>query len=114
MKNEKEYPNRRITRKISKMGWEQQVWVYFAKTPPYWLYQMTKKCPKLEKFYMLLEAVDLDVPIGHLFVADIDFNFEKTTAKIIVQWDLHDDFWETKKCFLQLKNKSCNYQKHCE
>lgn len=34
---------------------------------------------------MLLEAVDLDVPIGHLFVADIDFNFEKTTAKIIVQ-----------------------------
>lgn len=81
MKNEKEYPNRRITRKISKIGWEQQVLVYFAKTPPYWLCQMTKKCPKLEKFYMLLETVDLDEPIGHLFVADIVLILKKQLPK---------------------------------
>ena len=57
---------------------------------------MTKKCPKLEKFNMRLETVNFDAPIGHLFVADIDFNFEKATAKTLV-YNVYTKMFEKQK-----------------
>lgn len=41
-----------------------------------------KNIPSWKKFDIILEAVGLDVPIGHLFVFYI--GFEKQTAKTLV------------------------------
>ena len=32
---------------------------------------------------MLIETVDLDVKIGHLYIVTIDFNLEKVNAKTL-------------------------------
>ena len=50
---------------------------------------MTKICPNPEKFNMLAEKVDLDALIGHLFVFDIDFNFEKAAAKTLMYNEIY-------------------------
>lgn len=38
---------------------------------------------------MLAEKVDLDALIGHLFVFDIDFNFEKAAAKTLMYNEIY-------------------------
>ena len=50
-----------------KNGLEQLVWICYDKTSSYWLYQMTKKCSKLEHLCSnkLFETPGLDAPFGH-------------------------------------------------
>ena len=43
---------------------------------------------------MFLRTVDLDAPIGHLFVVDIDFNFEKATAKTFMYNKIYAPIFE--------------------
>ena len=42
---------------------------------------ITKKIPSWQEFNLLLEAVDLDDSIGHLFVVGIFFDYKNTTQK---------------------------------
>ena len=40
-----------------------------------------KKVPSWQEFNLLLETVDLDDSIGHLFVVDIFFGYKNATQK---------------------------------
>lgn len=40
--------------------------------------------PSWKKFILMLETVNLDGTMGHLFVVDIRFNFNESNAKILM------------------------------
>ena len=40
-----------------------------------------EKMPTWRKFNFLLKTVDLDNPIGHIFIADIHFDHKRATQK---------------------------------
>ena len=47
------------------------------------LHQKTKNV-ELEKIYLLLETVDFDDPVGHLFVVDIHFDHKRASTRQVL------------------------------
>ena len=78
--DEKDYLTRRVIRKILKLHENNQYG--FAMTKP-----MATGCIKREPdptwrtFNLLMESVDLEDPIDHLFIVDIEFDYEQATSR---------------------------------
>ena len=83
LNNEKHFQRRRITIKILKIHENNQYGFVMAKPMPT---GYIKKKPQLlwRTFSLLIEAVSLDDPIGHLFIVDIKFDHGKATKKQIL------------------------------
>ena len=81
--NEERYSNKRVIYKILKLVENNQY--RFAMTKPLPTGCIKKEqMPTWGKFNLLLEAVDLDDPIGHLLVADIYFDHKRASVKQIL------------------------------
>ena len=77
---DEKYKDYRVSSKIIKFDENNQYG--FAMTKPMPVGSIKDKSPSLAEFNLLMEKVSLDDPIGHLFVVDIEFDYEKATDKI--------------------------------
>ena len=77
--SETEYSDRTIISKILKLDEENQYG--FGMTKPMPASCMKEKTPSWLEFNVLLKNLDLDDKIVHLFVVDIEFDYENTTSK---------------------------------
>ena len=76
---EAKYSDKRIISKVLKLYENNQYG--FAMTRPMPTGCIREKTPSWLEFDILLETVDLDDNIGHLFVIDIGFDYENATSK---------------------------------
>ena len=76
------YNNYRVTSKIVKFDENKQYG--FAMTKPMLFGSIKDKTPSWAEFNLLMEKVSLDDPIGHMYVVDIDFDYEKATEQQIM------------------------------
>ena len=78
--NEERYDTKRVISKILKLDENNQYG--FSMTKPLPTGRIKKeKTPSWRKFNLLLETVDFDDPVGHLFVADIHFDPKRASTK---------------------------------
>ena len=76
---ENEYYYRRVIFKILKLDKNNEYG--FTMTKPMFTYCIKEKTPCWTEFNLLLETVDLDDKIGHLFIFDIEFVFENSDPR---------------------------------
>ena len=76
----KKHVNKRVISKMLKLNENNQY--DFAMTKPTPTGCIKKELqPTWRTFNVLLERVDLDDPVGHLFVVNISFDYEKATPR---------------------------------
>ena len=75
--NQNTYKELRVTSKILKFDENNQYG--FAMTKPMTIGSIKEKKPSWSEFNILLETVDLNDKIGHLFVVDIKFDHENAS-----------------------------------
>ena len=80
--NDKTYKDYRVISKIIKFDENNQYG--FAMTKPMPIGSIKDKEPSWKEFNLLMEKVSLDDPIGHLFVVDIEFDYENATPRQIM------------------------------
>ena len=80
--NDKIYKDYRVISKIIKFDENNQYG--FAMTKPMPIGSIKDKEPSWKEFNLLMEKVSLDDPIGHLFVVDIEFDYENATPRQIM------------------------------
>ena len=79
---DEKYKDYRVSSKIIKFDENNQYG--FAMTKPMPVGSIKDKSPSWAEFNLLMEKVSLDDPIGHLFVVDIEFDYEKATDNQIM------------------------------
>ena len=89
------YRDLRVTSKIIKFDGNNQYG--FAMTKPMPTDSIKEKSPSWIEFNHLLETVDLDDKIGHLFVVDIEFDYEHATERIMMYNEVFPPIIEKKK-----------------
>ena len=80
--NQDSYTEFRVTSKLIKFDENNQYG--FAMTKPMSTGSMKEKDPSWVEFNLLLETVDLDNKIGHLFVVDIRFDHENASDRVLM------------------------------
>ena len=76
---EEKYTTKRVISKILKLDENNQYGYAMTKATPSG--SIKKKIPSWREFNLLLEMVDLDDPIGHLFVVDFFYDHKHATQK---------------------------------
>ena len=76
------YNDYRVTSKIIKFDENNQYG--FAMTEPMPVGSIKDKDPSWAEFNLLMEKISLDDPIGHMFVVDIEFDYQKATDRQIM------------------------------
>ena len=92
---EKDYSDRRVIANILKLDENNQYG--FAMTKPMSVGRMKEKKPDWIKFNLLLETVSLHYKIGHLFVVDIEFDYENADAQHLMYNEIYAPVIEKQK-----------------
>ena len=103
--NQENYCKKRLITKISKLDENNQYGFAMTKTMPISCIKENKPLSWL-KFNLLLETVDLDDPIGHLFVVDIFFFDEKNATNTIKFFRLS---FKNRKLLTQMNDLHINF-----
>ena len=92
---EENYSDRRVIAKILKLDENNQYG--FAMTKPMSVGSIKEKKPDWVEFNLLLEKVTLGDKIGHLFTADIEFDYEHVDAKQIMYNKIYSSLTDNRK-----------------
>ena len=92
----KNHVNKRVISKILKLGGNNQYGYAMRKPMPTGCIKKEPQ-PTWRTFNILLERVDLNDPIGHLFVIDISFDYEKATPRQRVYNEIYPSILEKQK-----------------
>ena len=96
---------KKIISSILKLGENNQYNYPMTKPLPTSCNKQQKKVPTWKEFNLMLQPLDLDYKIRHLFVVDIRFNKEETTPKKYMHNEIYGPIFE-KKTILDTKEKS--------
>ena len=93
---DKNYVTKRVISKIVKLDENNQYGYAMTKPLPMGCIKKEPE-PTWRTFNILLEKVDLDDPVGHLFVVDISFDYEKATPRQRIYNEIHPSIIEKQK-----------------
>ena len=93
--NDKTYKDYRVISKI--INFDENNQYGFAMTKPMPIGSIKDKESSWKKFNLLMEKVSLDDPIGHLFVVDIEFDYENATPRQIMYNEIFPPIVKKKK-----------------
>ena len=91
--DDKNYVTKRVISKILKLDENNQYGYAMTKPLPMGCIKKEPE-PTWRTFNILLEKADLDDPVGHLFVVDISFDYEKTTPRQRIHNEIHSSIIE--------------------
>ena len=95
--------SKRVVAKILKMDENNQYRNAMTKPLPTGCIKKSKKNPSMCELQLITEGISHEVKIGHLFVVDLMFDFERYTARELLFNEIYTPVFEKKKILLPSK-----------
>ena len=89
--------SKRVVAKILKMDENNQYGNAMTKPLPTGCIKKSKKIPSMRELQLIIEGTSHEDKIGHLFVVDLMFDFERCTAKELLFNEIYTPVFEKKK-----------------
>ena len=106
--NQENYSKKRVITKILKFDENNQYGFGMTKPMPTGCIK-EKELPSWLDFHILLETVDLDDSIGHLFIVDIFFDEKNATKKQLSTMKFFHQSLKNRKLLTQMKDLHTNF-----